>query len=444
MNVNGTGAKSIKKNYSASITNLTSAGELRANETYLFTYDGTYWILITSDYNSTYYYTSIYCTTAAGTAAKAAAISNEHTLEAGKYFQVWMYYANTAQSALTLNISGKGAKPIYINGQPSSATNYTLPAGCYIVHYDGTNYYFRTDNKLTANITGDAGTVNGRTVLSDVPAGAKFTDENTTYTFTGGTNKFTVTGSDGSSNDITVTPSIAASDISGIDNYKTVQTAVTSPTVPTSGTTTATSFIDTISQNTNGVITATKKSLPTASTSVAGIIKIGTDATMAAAGNHTHTISLDEDTGTSAITLTSAGKYKLTAGGNSVIFTMPTSNNYTHPNSGVTAGTYRSVTVDAQGHVTAGTNPITLAGYGITDANIASGTITLGTNTITPMTNIGLVTGESTAANNGITKTVGTTTSVAITQADLQSAIFIISDTAPDDTSVIWLKPVSE
>lgn len=30
---------------------------------------------------------------------------------------------------------------------------------------------------------------------------------------------------------------------------------------------------------------------------------------------------------------------------------------YTHPNSGVTAGTYDSVTVDAQGHVTAGSNP---------------------------------------------------------------------------------------
>ena len=27
-------------------------------------------------------------------------------------------------------------------------------------------------------------------------------------------------------------------------------------------------------------------------------------------------------------------------------------NNYTHPESGVTAGTYTSVTVDAQGHVT--------------------------------------------------------------------------------------------
>ena len=41
---------------------------------------------------------------------------------------------------------------------------------------------------------------------------------------------------------------------------------------------------------------------------------------------------------------------------------------YTHPNSGVTAGTYRSVTVNAQGHVTGGTNPTTLSGYGITDA----------------------------------------------------------------------------
>ena len=43
-------------------------------------------------------------------------------------------------------------------------------------------------------------------------------------------------------------------------------------------------------------------------------------------------------------------------------------NKYVHPSSGVTAGTYRSVTVNAQGHVTAGTNPTTLAGYGITDA----------------------------------------------------------------------------
>lgn len=42
--------------------------------------------------------------------------------------------------------------------------------------------------------------------------------------------------------------------------------------------------------------------------------------------------------------------------------------NYAHPNSGATAGTYKSVTVNAQGHVTGGTTPTTLAGYGITDA----------------------------------------------------------------------------
>ena len=46
----------------------------------------------------------------------------------------------------------------------------------------------------------------------------------------------------------------------------------------------------------------------------------------------------------------------------------PPDTKYTHPSSGVTAGTYRSVTVNTQGHVTAGTNPTTLSGYGITDA----------------------------------------------------------------------------
>jgi phage-related tail fiber protein len=37
-------------------------------------------------------------------------------------------------------------------------------------------------------------------------------------------------------------------------------------------------------------------------------------------------------------------------------------------NIGVSAGTYKSVSVDAKGRVTSGTNPTTLAGYGITDA----------------------------------------------------------------------------
>ena len=42
-------------------------------------------------------------------------------------------------------------------------------------------------------------------------------------------------------------------------------------------------------------------------------------------------------------------------------------NNYVHPTSGVAAGTYRSVTVNTSGHITTGTNPTTVSGYGLTD-----------------------------------------------------------------------------
>lgn len=53
-------------------------------------------------------------------------------------------------------------------------------------------------------------------------------------------------------------------------NYKTIQTAVSDPTAST--TVTSVSFIDTISQNTNGVITPTKKTVSSASTSAAGLM----------------------------------------------------------------------------------------------------------------------------------------------------------------------------
>lgn len=50
--------------------------------------------------------------------------------------------------------------------------------------------------------------------------------------------------------------------------YKTKQTAKTSPTA--SGN--ATAFIDTISQDADGVVTATKKNIPTASASATGLL----------------------------------------------------------------------------------------------------------------------------------------------------------------------------
>lgn len=93
-----------------------------------------------------------YCDTAAGTAAKTA-VCTDYALLSKSYVHVLIKTANSNVSALTLNINGKGAKPIYINGSASSSSNYTLPAGTYLVYYDGTNYYFRTDGKLTSNGT---------------------------------------------------------------------------------------------------------------------------------------------------------------------------------------------------------------------------------------------------------------------------------------------------
>ena len=74
-----------------------------------------------------------------------------------------------------------------------------------------------------------------------------------------------------------------------------------------------------------------------------------------AASSHSHTITAtatDDD----VIVLTG------TNGTNKVTFDAK------HATSGVTAGTYKSVTVNAYGHVTGGSNPTTISGYGITDA----------------------------------------------------------------------------
>jgi len=59
-------------------------------------------------------------------------------------------------------------------------------------------------------------------------------------------------------------------------DYKIVQKAVANPSVPSSGTTTATSFISAITQNENGEIVPERRNIPTGSASVAGITKVYT------------------------------------------------------------------------------------------------------------------------------------------------------------------------
>ena len=91
---------------------------------------------------------------------------------------------------------------------------------------------------------------------------------------------------------------------------------------------TGTSNITTIGTLSSGTVPwARLSNVPSASTSAAGIIQIGTGASNAAAGNHTHTTSIATDNGTNQITLALGTKYKLTAGGTSYIFTMPSNPN---------------------------------------------------------------------------------------------------------------------
>lgn len=60
-------------------------------------------------------------------------------------------------------------------------------------------------------------------------------------------------------------------------------------------------------------------------------LAIGTTSSTAAAGNHTHTLSIATDSGTNALTLAAATKYKLTAGGKTFIFTTPSDTNTWRP-----------------------------------------------------------------------------------------------------------------
>lgn len=53
LNVNSTGAKNVKYINNGTLGNLSSAGYLKANTTYLFVYDGTYWVAY-FNYNTTY------------------------------------------------------------------------------------------------------------------------------------------------------------------------------------------------------------------------------------------------------------------------------------------------------------------------------------------------------------------------------------------------------
>lgn len=103
--------------------------------------------------------------------------------------------------------------------------------------------------------------------------------------------------------------------------------------------------------------------------------KLGTPAS-ATNGNATLDLTNNLDSSKQSIVVKGEGATKVTTDSNGavIITSSDTDTKYSHPNSGVSAGTYKSVTVNAQGHITAGSNPTTLAGFGISDAYTKSQT----------------------------------------------------------------------
>lgn len=240
-----------------------------------------------------------------------------------------------------------------LKGTPTSLKNPNAISftGGSTASYDGSkSVTVDIPTSLPAN-GGNASTVNGHTVLSNVPANAKFTD--TVYSL----------------------PDASTTTKGGVKVGSNI-------TVDTG----------TISLTKDNVTGALGYTPPTHDTHYTTGLKVGATAyatsNAAATNGNVYLNVLDNYTVRDSHKIVGSGATTVTSDANGVITISSTDTNtvYTHPNSGVTAGTYKSVTVNAQGHVTAGTNPTTLSGYGITDAKIANGVITLGANSITPLT----------------------------------------------------------
>ena len=212
-------------------------------------------------------------------------------------------------SSGTINIAGAGTASQYINGELNLVTFPTVDNYQYWTLSDGTN----TSNILTTN----------------------------TATFTGGT--YITTGE--SNKTLTIT------------HDATSRSDTTSTDAPAFGGTF--DAVTSVTSNATGHVTAIDVSTVT--------IPANPDMTAASAGSGgAHGLVVPSAAGDQLKFLRADATWVIptnTEGVTAVTATAPISSsggdtpNITHDNSGVTAGTYDSVTVDAKGHVTGGSNP---------------------------------------------------------------------------------------
>lgn len=103
--------------------------------------------------------------TGASTAAKVVTCGNMQTLDANATITVRFTAANTTAGALTMNVNSTGAKPVYVNGAATSATNLLLWAtGAVITFvYDGTNWVVASEPRCWYGTCSTAAGTAGKT-----------------------------------------------------------------------------------------------------------------------------------------------------------------------------------------------------------------------------------------------------------------------------------------
>lgn len=165
LNVNGTGAKAIKR-YGTTAAGTSTSNSWAAGAVVSLTYDGTYWIM-NYDSNSTYSNASLgqgYATQSNNTTTAATAITaalSSYSLGTGGIVAV-KFDDFAVPANATLNVNGKGAKNIYYNGSAITAGIINKgDVGVFI--YDGTQYHLigcdsfvtksYVDNLITSSIS---------------------------------------------------------------------------------------------------------------------------------------------------------------------------------------------------------------------------------------------------------------------------------------------------
>lgn len=265
-------------------------------------------------------------------------------------------------------------------------------AGYQRLNLDTNLSYNPSTNTLSTSITGNAGTATTAT------SAAKWATSRT-LTLTGGaTGSASFDGSGNFSLAVTVPPTGHVHGLSTISDspYKeaadvgttTALTVTATTTTLTNAGTLAALVLDGVtvtagmrvlvkdqaSTSQNGIYTVTN----IGSTTVAWVLTRAVDADTSAetAGA---VITVDQGSANGAALFTNDFKKTSTLGTTGMLWrTVVDAGNISslHHASGVVAGSYRSVTVNAQGHVTGGANPTTLASYGITDAQAKDATLT--------------------------------------------------------------------